>query len=150
MCFWELVKNISHYFQLVAASSFLRIIFSVWLSCMDNRSQTCLLIFYTWSSLLLEIKITCVGFSWWAKTTWRLPQHGGFVASLSLVSTASAFHSCGRQYRKVWKVAIETASTGEMRGSLSSTQWRSWFGKSCTWFHNASLQSEDLTSWSNI
>lgn len=94
---------------------------------------------------------SCVQFSWWNQTTWRLPQHGGFVASLSLVSTASAsFHSCGRQYRKVWKVAIETASAEQMQGPFSSTQRRSWLEKAAPdfiiFYKQASVA--DSTSWS--
>lgn len=61
-----------------------------------------------------------------------------------LVSPAPAsFHCCGRQYREVWRVAIETASAEDTQGPNWSTRWRCWFGeKSC--FHEAAV--EDLTS----
>lgn len=73
----------------------------------------------------------------WLNRCVRFKQHGGFHNMVvfwprrCLVSSASAasFPSCGRPCRKVWKVAIETASAKETQHRGSSTRWRSRFGE---------------------
>lgn len=71
----------------------------------------------------------------WIQTTWRLFHN--MVVLWPMRSQPACFHSCGRQYRKVWKVAIETASTERHAGprlvhTAVLLDWRNW-----GWFHNA-------------